>query len=43
MDSWVEASLVVLDSHRRLLDGALKQVSDEEFVRRPAPGINSRP
>jgi len=41
MDSWIEASLVVLDSHRRLLDGALQQISDEEFARRPAPGINS--
>jgi uncharacterized damage-inducible protein DinB len=41
MDPWIEASLVVLDSHRRLLDGALQQISDEEFVRPPAPGINS--
>ena len=41
MDPWILASIVVLDSHRRLVDGALKQVSDEELVRRPAKGINS--
>jgi len=41
MDPWISASIVVLDSHRRLIDGALKQVSDEEFARRPAAGINS--
>jgi hypothetical protein len=41
MDTWIEASIIVIDSHRRLVDGALKQVSDEELVRRPAPGINS--
>jgi uncharacterized protein DUF1572 len=41
MDPWIEASIVVIDSHRRLVDGAVKQVSDEELVRRPAPGINS--
>jgi hypothetical protein len=41
MDPWIEASIVVFDSHRRLIDGALKQISDEELTRRPAPGINS--
>jgi hypothetical protein len=41
MDPWISASLIVIDSHRRLVDGALKQVSDEELVRRPAEGLNS--
>src|ERR1700704_6978676 len=41
MDLWISASIVVLDSHRRLVDGALKQLSDEELVRRPAAEINS--
>jgi hypothetical protein len=41
MDPWISASLVVIDSHRRLIDGALKQVSDEELARRPAEGLNS--
>lgn len=38
---WITASLETIDSHRRLLDGALKQLTDEELVRRPTNGINS--
>src|SRR6187401_2120891 len=41
MDPWISATIDVLDSNRRLIDGALKQVSDEEFARRPAAWINS--
>jgi hypothetical protein len=27
MDSWIAASLIVIDSHRRLIDGALKPLA----------------
>lgn len=40
-DSWIKAVLETIDSHRRLVDGALKQLSDEEFFGRPAKNINS--
>jgi uncharacterized damage-inducible protein DinB len=40
-ESWLKATTETIDSHRRLLDGALKQISEEKFVRRPANGINS--
>ena len=40
-NSWITASLETIDSHRQLADGALKQLSDEELVRRPVEGINS--
>src|SRR6478735_10673967 len=40
-DSWINAVLETIDSHRRLVDGALKQLKDEEFFRRPATSINS--
>lgn len=38
---WLAAVLETLDSHRRLLDGALQQLTYEEHTRRPAEGINS--
>ena len=41
MNAWISASLATIDSHRRLIDGALQQISDEELCRRPAGGINS--
>jgi hypothetical protein len=41
MNPWIDATLATIDGHRRLLDGALKQLSEEELVRRPAGGINS--
>jgi hypothetical protein len=40
-DPWVQASLETIDSHRRLVDGALRQLTDEEFFRKHAKGINS--
>jgi uncharacterized damage-inducible protein DinB len=40
-DLWKSATLDVLDGYRRMIDGALKQLSDEELNRRPTDGINS--
>ncbi len=40
-NSWVGATSDVLDGYRRMIDGAVKQLSDEEFARRPTDGINS--
>jgi hypothetical protein len=40
-DAWINAVIETIDSHRRLVDGALQQLSDEECFRRPAEGINS--
>jgi hypothetical protein len=40
-DSWIKASVESIDGYRRMIDGALQQLSDEEFVRGPANGINS--
>jgi uncharacterized damage-inducible protein DinB len=40
-DLWIKASLESIDGYRRMIDGAVKQLSDEELVRRPAEGINS--
>jgi uncharacterized damage-inducible protein DinB len=39
--TWIAAVLETIDSHRRLIDGALGQLSDEELVRQPAEGVNS--
>jgi uncharacterized damage-inducible protein DinB len=33
--------LDVIDSHHRLVDGAVRQLSDEELSRRPVAGMNS--
>lgn len=41
MDDWISATLDVLDSYRRMIDGALKQLTDEELNRRPTGDINS--
>ena len=38
---WTEAVVETIDSHRRLVDGAVQQLSDEEFFRRPVEGVNS--
>src|ERR1043165_3102698 len=40
-NAWIAAVIATIDSHRRTIDGAVKQLSDEEFFRRPAEGINS--
>ena len=40
-DPWIKAVIETIDSHRRLVDGALQQLSDEEFARRPTDGVNS--
>jgi uncharacterized damage-inducible protein DinB len=40
-EPWIAAALETIDSHRRLIDGAVEQLSDEELVRRPADGVNS--
>lgn len=40
-EPWIAAALETIDSHRRLVDGAVKQLSDEQLFRRPAEGINS--
>jgi uncharacterized damage-inducible protein DinB len=38
---WIRASVETIDSHRRLIDGAIRQLSDEQFFARPADGFNS--
>ena len=38
---WLAAVIETIDSHRRLIDGAVQQLSDEELARRPADGVNS--
>jgi uncharacterized damage-inducible protein DinB len=38
---WISAVLETIDSYRRMIDGAVEQLSDEELRRRPAEGINS--
>lgn len=40
-NSWTKASLETIDGQRRLIDGALRQLSDEEFFGRPVKGTNS--
>ncbi len=40
-DPWLTATLEVVDGYRRMIDGAIAQLSDEELSRRPADGINS--
>jgi uncharacterized damage-inducible protein DinB len=40
-EPWIYASVETIDSYRRMVDGAVKQLSDEEFFARPAEGINS--
>ena len=38
---WIHASVETIDSYRRMVDGAVQQLSDEEFFGRKAEGINS--
>jgi uncharacterized damage-inducible protein DinB len=38
---WIAAVVENIDSYRRMIDGAIQQLSDEELRRRPAEGINS--
>jgi hypothetical protein len=40
-DAWIKAVIETIDSHQRLVDGALRQLSDEEFFARKSNGINS--
>src|SRR6476660_4724859 len=40
-DPWITAVLATIDNHRRLADGAISQLTDEELMRRPAEGVNS--
>src|SRR5882762_4709233 len=40
-EPWINAAIETIDSHRRLVDGALQQLTDEEFFERKAEGINS--
>src|SRR5829696_291789 len=40
-DPWINAAVETIDSHRRLVDGALRQLGDEEFFGRKAEEINS--
>jgi hypothetical protein len=38
---WIEAVNHAVDSYRRMIDGCLAQLSDDELWQRPAPGCNS--
>src|SRR3954464_5796480 len=40
-ETWVVASGENHDSYRRMIDGAVQQLTDEEFFGRKAEGINS--
>src|SRR5207342_1660528 len=40
-DPWIDASIETIDSQRRMVDGAVQQLSDVEFFGRKAEGINS--
>jgi len=40
-EPWIAASIDTIDSHRRMVDGAVQQLTDEEFFGRKAEGINS--
>src|SRR6188508_319014 len=40
-EPWIAASIDNIDSHRRMVDGAVQQLTDEEFFGRKAAGINS--
>src|SRR5262245_38262076 len=40
-ESWIAAARETAASYRRMIDGAVEQLSDEEFFRRPAEGVNS--
>lgn len=40
-DVWLESIRSTVASHRRMIDAAVTQLSDEELHQRPAPDINS--
>jgi hypothetical protein len=40
-NEWLAATVDTIDGYRRMIDAAVVQLSDEELVRRPTPGINS--
>jgi len=40
-EPWIAASIDTIDSHRRMVDGAVQQLTDEEFFGRKAEGMNS--
>ena len=39
--TWLAAISETIASYRRMIDGCVSQLSDEELGQRPAPGINS--
>ena len=39
--AWIAAISETVASYRRMIDGCVSQLSDEELGQRPAPGINS--
>ena len=40
-DIWREATRETAASYRNMIDAAVGQLTDDEFFRRPAPGVNS--
>jgi len=38
---WLDATRDTIQSYRRMIDGAVEQLTDEELFRRPAPEVNS--
>jgi hypothetical protein len=40
-DTWIKASIENIDGYRRMIDGAVQQLTDNEFFERKAEGINS--
>jgi uncharacterized damage-inducible protein DinB len=40
-EKWIASSLETIDGYRRQVDGAVEQLTDQEFFARPAEGINS--
>jgi hypothetical protein len=39
-DRWIAPIVEMIDSHHRLVDGAVRQLSDEELFHRPVVGMN---
>lgn len=40
-EAWIRATIETIDSYRRMVDGAVRQLTDEELFGRTAEGINS--
>lgn len=40
-DQWIEAAAATVSSYRRMIDGAVSQLTDEELIARPGPDMNS--